>query len=80
MPKLRHLSGDEVIAIMSRFGFYVHSQRGHVKLRRVTEEGATQTLTIPRHRALDIGTLHAIFRQASRFIPEEELRKEFYTD
>ncbi|MFN3420242.1 MAG: type II toxin-antitoxin system HicA family toxin [Armatimonadota bacterium] len=80
MPKLKRLSGDEVIAILSKFGFKVHSQRGsHVKLRRVTTSGEVQSLTIPRHRELDIGTLHAIFRQACRFIPEEELRKEFYT-
>ena len=39
-----------------------------------------QTLTIPRHRELDTGTLQAIFRQASRFVPQEELREEFYTD
>jgi len=41
---------------------------------------AVQTLTIPRHRDLDVGTLQAIFRQASRFISQEELREEFYTD
>ncbi len=79
MPKLKRLSGDEVIAILKKFGFTVHSQRGsHVKLRRVTAFGEVQSLTIPRHRELDVGTLHAIFRQACRFIPEEELRKEFY--
>ena len=81
MPQLKRLSGDEVIAILSKFGFTVHSQRGsHVKLRRVTPLGSVQTLTIPRHRELDIGTLHAIFRQACRFVPEDELRKEFYTE
>jgi hypothetical protein len=39
-----------------------------------------QTLTIPRHRELDAGTLQAIFRQASRFVHHEELREEFYTE
>lgn len=35
MPKLKRLSGEEVIAILSRFGFVVHAERGsHVKLRR----------------------------------------------
>ncbi len=80
MPKLKRLSGEEVIRILNKFGFVVHSQRGsHVKLRRVKPSGEVQTLTIPHHRELDIGTLHAIFKQASRFIPEEELRKEFHT-
>jgi hypothetical protein len=32
------------------------------------------------HDELDIGTLRAIFRQASRFIPEDQLRKEFYSE
>jgi len=41
---------------------------------------SVQTLTIPRHRELDVWTLQAIFRQASRFIPHEELRDEFYSD
>lgn len=74
MPKPRQLSGDDVIAILSKFGFAVHSQRGsHVKLRRVTPEGTKQTLTIPRHRELDPGTVRAVFRQASRYIPEDDL-------
>ena len=69
------------MAILLRMGFRVHSQRGsHVKLRRVTPAMVVQTLTIPKHRELDTGTLQAIFRQASRFVPQEELRKEFYTD
>lgn len=38
MPKLRRLSGAEVIKILAHFGFAVASQRGsHVKLQRVTE-------------------------------------------
>lgn len=78
MPKLKRLSGDEVIAILSRFGFVVHAQRGsHVKLRRMGPSGQ-QTLTIPKHRELDTGTLRAIFRQASRLIPEEQLHPHFF--
>jgi len=80
MPRLKRLSGDEVIAILAQFGFAVHAQRGsHVKLRRVAPTGA-QTLTIPKHREIDIGTLRAIVRQTSRFIPEDQLRPHFYAD
>ena len=32
------------------------------------------------HRRLIAGTVHAIYRQASRFIPEEKLRRGFLTD
>jgi predicted RNA binding protein YcfA (HicA-like mRNA interferase family) len=81
MPKLRRLSGAEVIHILERFGFTVQAQAGsHVKLRRTGPTGEKQTLTIPRHRELDTGTLRAIFRQASQYIPSQELRLHFYTD
>lgn len=81
MPKLKRLSGDEVISALGRFGFFIHSQRGsHVKLRRTSASGTVQTLTVPRHRELDAGTLLAIFRQASHFVPEDELRKAFYAE
>ena len=80
MPKLKQLSGDEIIAILGQFGFEIYTQRGsHVKLRRLGSAGENQSLTIPRHRELDIGTLRAIFRQASRFISEEQLRPYFYS-
>ncbi|MBI5674678.1 MAG: type II toxin-antitoxin system HicA family toxin [Nitrospirae bacterium] len=80
-PKLKRLSGKEVLSILSKFGFSVHSQRGsHVKLRRTSTAGEVQSLTMVMHDELDIGTLRAIIRQASRFIPEEHLRKEFYSE
>ncbi len=79
-PELKRLSGKEVLAILSKFGFSIHSQKGsHVKLRRISA-GEKQTLTIVMHDELDIGTARAILRQASRFIPEDQLRRDFYAD
>jgi len=81
MPKLRSLTGEDVIKILSQFGFEIASQRGsHAKLRRVLSDGTKQTLTIPRHKELDKGTLRAVFRQAIRYIPEEQMRPLFYAD
>ena len=81
MPKLRRLSGDEVIRILAGFGFQIHAQRGsHVKLRRLTAEGERHTLTIPRHRELDRGTLQAIVRQAARYVSTDQITQHFYTD
>lgn len=75
MPKPRQLSGEDLISVFSHFGFAFHSQRGsHVKVRRITASGEKQTLTFPRHKEVDAGTVRAIFRQASRLIPEEQLR------
>jgi predicted RNA binding protein YcfA (HicA-like mRNA interferase family) len=79
-PKLKHLSGSEVIAIFNLFSFVIHSQKGsHIKLRRVIEN-RKQTLTIPLHEEIDSGTLRSIIRQASHYIPENELRAHFYSD
>jgi predicted RNA binding protein YcfA (HicA-like mRNA interferase family) len=81
MPNLRTLSANDVLKILSKSGFHPFSQRGsHIKLRRILERGEKQTLTIPNHREIDRGTLHAIFRQACRFIPEPELRRQFFMD
>jgi predicted RNA binding protein YcfA (HicA-like mRNA interferase family) len=81
MPKLRRLSGDDVLRILARFGFAFLSQRSsHVKFRRVTALGEKQTLTVPMHRELDTGTCRAILRQASRYIPESDLAPYFYPE
>jgi predicted RNA binding protein YcfA (HicA-like mRNA interferase family) len=80
MPKLRRLSGSDVVSILTQFGFVPLTQRGsHIKLRRVRSDGAKETLTVPNHRELDTGTARAILRQAGRFIPEEQLHPHFYT-
>jgi predicted RNA binding protein YcfA (HicA-like mRNA interferase family) len=81
MPKLRVLSGRQVLNILHDFGFQKFAQRGsHVKVRRVLQGNLTQSLTIPDHDEIDRGTLGAIYRQASRFIPESELRARFFTE
>ncbi|MEM0219985.1 MAG: type II toxin-antitoxin system HicA family toxin [Thermoproteota archaeon] len=64
MPRLKVLSGRDVVKILSRFGFTIISQKGsHVKLRRLLPDGTKQTLTIPLHEELDKGTLKAIYRK-----------------
>jgi len=79
--KLKRLKGPEVIKILVGFGFKVHSQKGsHIKLQRISLTAKKETLTIVTHKELDVGTLHAIFRQACRYIPEDQLRKYFYTE
>lgn len=80
-PKLNRISGLDAIAIFRKFGFEVVSQRGsHAKLVHVTDYGDRQILTIPVHKELDTGTLRAIIRHASAFIPEDELRAHFYSE
>ena len=68
MPKLKALSGVDLLKIFGKFGFLPVGQEGsHVKLRRQLLTGQRQTLTIPLHAELARGTLKAIFNQALRY-------------
>lgn len=79
MPKLKILSGQEVIKIFLFFDFVVIAQKGsHIKLVRNQPDGTKQTLTIPNHPELDRGTLKAIYRQSLRYISEDKLKSHFY--
>jgi predicted RNA binding protein YcfA (HicA-like mRNA interferase family) len=80
MPKLKTLSGQDVLRILAKFGFEKVDQEGsHVKIRRQLLAGGRQSLTVPLHDEIDKGTLKAIFRQALRYIPEAEIRPHFYS-
>ncbi len=79
VTKLRELSGREIIKIFETFGFSVVSQVGsHVKLRRMSIAGA-EMLIVPAHTKIPRGTVRDIFKQASRFIPSDDLFPHFYT-
>jgi predicted RNA binding protein YcfA (HicA-like mRNA interferase family) len=80
MPRLKRLSGTQLIAIFAHFGFSIASQRGsHVKLRRFWQR-EKQTLTVPTHTELDPGTCRAIYRQACRYIDPAALKPFFFWD
>jgi len=79
MPKLKSLSGPDVVKIFIDLGFIVVSQKGsHIKLRRILPNKMRQILTIPNHKELDKETVKAIYRQALRYISESELYPHFY--
>lgn len=81
MKQLRRMSARDVLRALASFGFSVVTIRGsHAKLRRVLKSGERQTLTVPIHQEIATGTLRAIYRQASRFVPEEDLRPWFFHD
>ena len=78
--RLKQLSSRDGAAVLVRFGFDVVGTRGsHCKMRRTLPAGERQTLTIPLHASLAPGTLHAIYRQACRFVPEADLQPHFYS-
>jgi predicted RNA binding protein YcfA (HicA-like mRNA interferase family) len=54
VPKWRVLPGEEVLAVLARFGFHEVSQSGsHVKVQRIIDGAGRQSLTAPLHRELD---------------------------
>ncbi len=80
MPKLKVLSGDDLIKIFSKFGFFVAVQKGsHVKLKRISGNN-NQILTIPNHKEIDRGTLNTIYNQALKYLTESDLLEYFYTE
>ena len=79
--RLKRLSSREMLRILTGFGFELESMRGsHAKLVRTWsggEQKRREVLVVPVHRSPRIGTVRAIYRQASRFIPEEHLKAAF---
>ena len=66
--------------IFEQFGFVVENQRGsHVKLARF-EQGNKQVLLISKHKELKTGAIVGIFKQATRYISESEIREHFYSE
>lgn len=77
-PRLRRLSGRQLLQGLRTLGFEVVNVEGsHAKLRRASRAGP-QTLTVPLHDTLHPGTIVAIYRQVRRYVPEAEARPIFY--
>jgi len=63
MPKL--YAAREVVSRLKRLGFTIISQKGsHIKLRGI-REGKLQTVIVPNHKEVALGTLTSILRQAN---------------
>ena len=81
MPKLKVLSGIELIGIFINLDFKIAPQRGsHIKLVRYTRDNEKQVITVPNHNEIDKGTLKAIIRQAQKYISSELLKIYFYNN
>lgn len=71
MPKL--YSAREILNALKRAGFYEISQQGsHIKLRGI-REGKLQTVIVPNHKEIALGTFSSILHQAGM------MKKEFET-
>lgn len=60
MPKLPHVSGQQVLRALERLGFQMVRQSGsHVVMRR-----ESKGCVVPMHSDVKIGTLAGVLRQA----------------
>lgn len=63
MPRL--YSGAKIIKALMRAGFYIVSTKGsHVKLRGI-RFGKLQTVIVPKHKEVAMGTFQSILKQAA---------------
>lgn len=76
MPKLRKLSGKELLRILcNKYGFKSIRQKGSHILLIKHIDGVKVGCVVPLHEELKVGTIKAILKQAR--ITEEELNKSF---
>ncbi|MBU3979521.1 type II toxin-antitoxin system HicA family toxin [Patescibacteria group bacterium] len=63
-------SGEKIIKALVRAGFYIVSTKGsHVKLRGI-RYGKLQTVIVPKHKEVALGTMKSILKQAAMEIEE----------
>ena len=68
MPKL--YSAKVVVKALKRAGFYQVSQKGsHIKMRGFWR-GKLQTVIVPNHKEIALGTFQSILNQASMLLEE----------
>ena len=80
MPKLKRISGKDLLALLLREGFLLLRQKSsHVRLVMKTEN-ASHFVTIPLHDELDRGTEKAIIRSLGRCLSQEKIEQLFYTE
>ena len=68
MPKL--YSANDLLKAFQRAGFYKVSQKGsHIKLRGIWRD-KFQTVIVPNHKEIALGTFRSILNQASMTIDD----------
>jgi predicted RNA binding protein YcfA (HicA-like mRNA interferase family) len=64
----RDLSGRELASLLARYGYAVTRQTGsHLRLT-TTLKGPEHHVTIPQHKALNVGTLNAILTDVAAYL------------
>jgi predicted RNA binding protein YcfA (HicA-like mRNA interferase family) len=64
MPKLRVLSGRQLMEILAQHGFRELRQKGSHVIMQLSSDDTSITIPVPDHREIRIGTLMSIIRQS----------------
>ena len=78
MPKLRRLSGREVVILLQRAGFVIVRVRGSHHILKLGE--CSVTAPVHGNDSLPIGTLKKIYTDAVACASEDQIRPLFYTE
>jgi predicted RNA binding protein YcfA (HicA-like mRNA interferase family) len=76
----RDMGGEEIAALLGRYGYKVTRQTGsHMRLTS-TAKGFEHHITIPEHKPLKVGTLDHIVNEVAAYLEmeHEELVKELF--
>jgi predicted RNA binding protein YcfA (HicA-like mRNA interferase family) len=76
----RDVGGEELAALLGRYGYEVTRQTGsHMRLTS-TYKGFEHHITIPSHKPLKVGTLDSIVNEIAAYleIERQELVKELF--
>jgi len=77
----RDMGGEELAALLGRYGYEITRQTGsHIRLTS-SAKGFEHHTTIPQHKPLKVGTLGSIVNEIAAYleIEREELVKELST-
>ena len=76
----REMGGEELAALLDRYGYKIIRQTGsHMRLTS-TSKGFEHHITIPKHKPLRIGTMSSIVNEIATYleIERQELVKELF--
>jgi len=76
----RDMGGEELAALLGKYGYKITRQTGsHIRLTS-TSKGFEHHITIPRHKPLRVGTLSSIVNEIAAYleIERQKLVKELF--
>ena len=67
----RDMGGEELAALLGRYGYKITRQTGNHMRLTSTSKGFEHNITIPRHKPLRVGTLSSIVNEIAAYLEIE---------